>query len=132
MILVDVGSFPSFLSHTEMSSSIAHRNEFIERLVFERKADLLPTMKLKLLNINATAKCLGAKYSGPVLAEDSEIFSVPLEHSKNKNVLVTGLLDALKSLFSSSNLIRTHHDTRMGFVIGKYDWLPVGTDSDVD
>lgn len=88
-------------------------------MVFERKADLLPIMKLKLLNINAAAKCLKPKYNGPVLAEDSEIFSVPLEHSKNKNILLNGLLDALKSLFTSSNLIRTHYDTRMGFVIGE-------------
>lgn len=87
--------------------------------MFERKADLLPTMKLKLLNINAAAKCLHPKYNGPELAEDSEIFAVRLEHSKNKNILHTGLLDTLKSLFSSSNLIRTHHNTRMGFVIGK-------------
>lgn len=89
--------------------------------MFEKQADLTPTMKLKLLNINAAAKFLNRKYNGPVLAEDSEIFSVPLEHSKNKNILVSGLLDALKSLFSSSNLIRTHQDTRMGFVIGKIE-----------
>lgn len=76
-------------------------------------------MKMKLLNINAAAKCLTPKYNGSMLAEDSEIFSVPLQHSKNKNILFTGLLDALKSLFTSNNLMRTHHDTRMGFVIGK-------------
>lgn len=87
--------------------------------MFEKQSDLIPSMKLKLLNINAAAKCLNPKYSGPVLAEDSEIFSVPLEHSKNKNTLVTGLMDALKSLFTSSELVRTRHDTRMGFVIGK-------------
>lgn len=77
-------------------------------------------MKLKLLNINAASKCCSPKYVGPVLAEDSEIFSLPLEHSKNKNILVSGLLDALKSLFSSKELIRTHYDTRMGFVIGNF------------
>lgn len=75
-------------------------------------------MKLKLLNINAAAKFLKPNYTGPALAEDSEIFSVPLEHSKNKIILVNGLVDAVKSLFSSSTLIRTHFDTRMGFVIG--------------
>lgn len=76
-------------------------------------------MKLKLLNINAAAKCLNPKYTGPELAEGSELFSVPLEHSKNKKLLLTALTDTLKSLLSASNLIRTHHDTRMGFVIGK-------------
>lgn len=76
-------------------------------------------MKMKLLNINAAAKCLKPKYDGPVLAEDSQIFSVPLAHSKSKNVLFVGLLDALKNLFTSDSLLRTVHDSRMGFVIGK-------------
>lgn len=75
-------------------------------------------MKLKLLNINAAAKCLHSNYAGPVLPENSEIFSVPLTLSKNKILLLDGLMDTLKNLFSASNLIRTQHDTRMGFVIG--------------
>lgn len=87
--------------------------------MFEKESDLLPSMKLKLLNINAAAQCLSPKYNGAVLAENSEIFSVPLEHPKNKNILVTGLTDALKSLFTANNLVRTRHDTRMGFLIGK-------------
>jgi len=73
--------------------------KFIEKLVFERKGDLLSTMKMKLLNINAASKCEHLKYDGPVLSEESEIFSVPLAHSKNKIVLINGLLDALKTLF---------------------------------
>lgn len=93
------------------------KKEFIEKLVFERKADLLPTMKLKLLNINAAAKCLHSTYAGPVLAENSEIFAVPLTLSRSKTVLLDGLMDTLKNLFSASNLIRTQQDTRMGFVI---------------
>ncbi|XP_037025722.1 FAST kinase domain-containing protein 4 isoform X2 [Bradysia coprophila] len=93
------------------------RKEFIETLVFERKSDLLPTMKLKLLNINAAAKCLNPPYAGPTLAENSGIFSVPLTLSKSKTTLLDGLMDTLKHLFSASNLIRTQHDTRMGFVI---------------
>lgn len=76
-------------------------------------------MKLKLLNVNAAAKCLNPKYTGPTLAENSEIFSVPLTLSKNKIVLLDGLMDTLKNLFSANNLLRSQHDTRMGFVIGK-------------
>lgn len=77
-------------------------------------------MKMKLLNINAATKCLGPKYDGPTLAQNSEIFSIPMEHSKNKIVLVDGLKDTLKNLFSAENLVRTNGNTRMGFVIGKF------------
>ncbi|KAJ6638627.1 FAST kinase domain-containing protein 4, partial [Pseudolycoriella hygida] len=92
-------------------------SEFIQKLVTENQGTLTPRLKMKLLNINAAAKNSNQKYSGPLLAEQSEIFDVLLEHSKNKIFLVDGLSDAVKALFSSAELIRKHHDTRMGFVI---------------
>lgn len=96
-----------------------YSKEFIENLLIERGGDLSPTIKMKLLNINAVAEYLHTDYRGPKLLRDSTIFLVPLTHNKNKQILVTGLLDSLKSLFSSSALLRTNYDTKMGFVIGK-------------
>lgn len=71
---------------------------------------------MKLLNIDAAARLLHTDYKGERL---SPVFEVPLSHSKNKQILVSGLLDALKSLFASETYVRTHVDTKMGFVIGK-------------
>lgn len=74
---------------------------------------------MKLLNINAATKLLKPTYKGSKLSEKSSIFSVPITPSKNKQILINGLLDTLKSLFSSDALLRTNFDTSMGFVIGK-------------
>lgn len=94
------------------------RNEFIEKLVIDRGADLSATIKMKLLNINAAAELLTSKYDGAKLAANSSIFDVPIVHNKNKQILVNGLLDALKSLFPSEKFVRTNTDSKMGFVIG--------------
>lgn len=97
-------------------------NEFIEKLVIERADDLSPIIKMKLLNINAATQLLQPAYNGSKLSAKSSIFSVPIVHNKNKLILVNGLLDALKSLFSSDILLRTNTDTSMGFVIGKINF----------
>lgn len=75
-------------------------------------------MKMKLLNIDSATQLL-PDYSGSRLPSDSSVFEVPLVHSKNKQILVSGMLDALKSLFSAESYVRTNFDTKMGFVIGK-------------
>lgn len=75
---------------------------------------------MKLLNINAAAELLISKYDGAKLATNSTIFDVPIVHNKNKQILVSGLLDALKSLFPSEKFVRTNVDSKMGFVIGNY------------
>lgn len=79
---------------------------------------------MKLLNIDAAARLLQNDYKGDRLSATSNasIYEVPLTHSKNKNILVNGLLDSLKSLFASESSVRTHVDTKMGFVIGKLKW----------
>ena len=94
------------------------RNDFIEKLVVERGADLSATMKMKLLNINSSTDLL-ENYKGIRLASNSTIFDLPITYSKNKQILVNGLLDALKSLLTSETYVKTHVDTKMGFVIGK-------------
>lgn len=93
---------------------------FLERLLVDRE-QLSPTIKMKLLNIDGAARLLQTGYTGDKLSATSNatVFEVPLTHSKNKQVLVNGLLDALKSLFASESSVRTHVDTKMGFVIGK-------------
>lgn len=99
----------------------ARRPEFLENLVTERGADLSPTIKMKLLNIEAAASLLMRNdYKGSHLPGDSSIYDVPLAYSKNKQILVTGLLDALKSLIPSETYVRTGVDTKMGFVIGEF------------
>lgn len=99
----------------------ARRPEFLENLVTERGADLSPTIKMKLLNIEAAASLLMRNdYKGSHLPADSSIYDVPLAYSKNKQILVTGLLDALKSLIPSETYVRTGVDTKMGFVIGEF------------
>ncbi|CAD7090388.1 unnamed protein product [Hermetia illucens] len=92
------------------------KDEFIEKLESE-KGGLTPTMKMKLLNINASAKHLLGGYKGPFLKEDGPVFSVPMAHNKSKQIIVNGMLDALKSLLSSSTYVKTLVDSKMGFLI---------------
>jgi FAST kinase-like protein, subdomain 2 len=74
---------------------------------------------MRLLNINAAGKYLTTEpYTGSCLASESGVFDVPYSHTKAKQVLVAGMLDALKSLLSSEANVKTHVDSKMGFVIG--------------
>lgn len=98
--------------------NIFYSNEFIEQLAAEQRGKLLPTTKLKLLNINAAAKTILKDYKGTVLPSDSIIYDVPLVYSKTKQTLCQSLLDAVKSLVASSNCLRTGVDSKMGFLIG--------------
>lgn len=91
------------------------RREFIEQLL--AGADLTPTIKMKLLNINAAAKLLITGYTGPTLSPENNIFSVPLGNSKSKTILLDALKDALKSLFTSEKLVKTDTNTQMGFLL---------------
>lgn len=95
------------------------RTHFIEKLVAERGKNLTPTLKMKLLNINAYAKHIYANYSGSTLLPDGTVYSIPFAYSKTKQILVNGLLDTLKGLFTSQSYIRTMHDTKMGFILGR-------------
>ena len=75
---------------------------------------------MKLLNINAYAKLMMNSYSGPLLANDSSVYSVPLAHNKSKQILLNGMLDALKTLLASQNFFKIAVDSKMGFLIGMW------------
>ncbi|XP_053945247.1 FAST kinase domain-containing protein 4 [Anastrepha ludens] len=90
--------------------------EFIGKLEKERNG-LSPTSKMKLLNLNGYAQLLTSDYKGSLLPEDSTMYDVPLTHSKSKQILVNGMLDALKSLLPAINHLKTLHDSKMGFLI---------------
>lgn len=81
--------------------------------------DVLPAHKMKLLNVNAVAKYLTSNYDGPYLESGSSVNDCLIAHRKSKKVLIQGLLDTLKNLFTDSSFIRTQHNAQLGFVIGK-------------
>lgn len=81
--------------------------------------DVLPAQKMKLLNVNAVAKYLTSNYDGPFLESGSSVNNCLIAHRKSKKVLIQGLLDTLKNLFTDSSYIRTQHNAKLGFVIGK-------------
>lgn len=91
----------------------------MEKLLLEQGSnDALPAQKMKLLNINAVAKHLTSKYDGPFIKSESTVNNCPLGYRKSKKILVQGLLDTLKNLFTTESYIRTEHNTKLGFVIG--------------
>lgn len=95
-------------------------NDFLENLLAERGEGLTPTQKMKLLNINAGAKLLMPKYNGLLLNPEQHnfVFDVLISHSKDKQTLVVGMLDALKSLIPDTYLT-LNKNINMGFVIGE-------------
>jgi len=54
------------------------------------------------------------------LDSNSEIFKVELAKSKDKQVLMTTMMDALLTMFPSANFVRTDINTNFGFVIGEF------------
>ncbi|KAH8242794.1 hypothetical protein KR032_002170 [Drosophila birchii] len=90
--------------------------EFLE-LLQKDKAGVTATSKMRLLNLNSYAQLLAVDYKGPLLAADSPAFQVPMAHPKAKQVLVTGMLDTLKSLLPASNHVQSLVDSKMGFLI---------------
>lgn len=100
---------------------VSNRPDFLNKLTFEQGTqDVLPSQKMKLLNINAVAKHLTSSYDGPFLNPDSTVNNCPFGYRKSKKILIQGLLDTLKNLFTADSYIRTEFDTKLGFVIGKY------------
>lgn len=90
--------------------------EFLKQLE-EKRSGLIPTVKMKLLNINAYAKLMMDSYSGALLSPNSNVYSVPIAHNKSKQILLNGMLDSLKSLFTSQSLVKSLVDSQMGFLI---------------
>lgn len=108
-------------SHDGFFDSVLQQN-FIEKLLAESPDKELPaTAKMKLLNINAGVKLFLPTYSGSMLSREGNknIYDVPLIHSREKQLIVNGMIDAIKSLVPE-NCLRLNQDTKMGFVIGKF------------
>jgi hypothetical protein len=108
------------VTQAEFFNSVLNQ-EFIDKLASECVDGELPvTAKLKLLNINAGVKLLLPTYSGAMLSREKHknIYDVPMVHNREKQLIITGMVDALKSLVPE-NCLRLNKDTSMGFVIGK-------------
>ncbi|KDR07530.1 protein TBRG4 [Zootermopsis nevadensis] len=73
--------------------------------------------KLKLLNINAAAQLKIPGYKGPLLPSDSDVHSVPLTRSREKQLLVASILDSFSNLLPSATYLRSNIDTGMGFLL---------------
>ncbi|XP_050499186.1 FAST kinase domain-containing protein 4 [Diabrotica virgifera virgifera] len=73
--------------------------------------------KLKLLNIDGAAQYLLNNYDGPRLPSDSEVKKLDVPQAKDKTEMVTSILDTLKNLIQSDQLIRTRVNTEYGFCI---------------
>lgn len=95
-----------------------HSSEFLQKLQID-KPGLTPTAKMRLLNLNSYAQLCISDYKGVLLPADSPVYQVPMAHTKSKQVLVNGMLDALKSLLPASNQVQGSVDSKMGFLIGK-------------
>lgn len=86
-------------------------------------SSLSTSLKVKLLNISAAAKYLLPTYTGPQLAENSEVRSITITRTKEKQMMVSSMLDSLGSLFSSSAYLKCNVNSGMGFVIGMYIFI---------
>lgn len=73
--------------------------------------------KLKLLNIDAASRLLMKDYTGPKL-EASNIKSLKLHRSRDKEEFAKSVVETLKNLIQPENL-KTNVNTEMGFYIGK-------------
>jgi len=61
--------------------------------------------------------------TGPLLDSNSEVFKLELVRSKDKQVLMTTLIDTLSIMFPSENFVKTDVKTDLGFIIGKFEFL---------
>uniref|UniRef100_B3P7J3 GG12520 n=1 Tax=Drosophila erecta TaxID=7220 RepID=B3P7J3_DROER len=102
------------VEHSHLASVLSA--DFLETLKKD-KAGVTATSKMRLLNLNSYAQLIATDYKGPLLPTDSPVYQVPMAHPKAKQVLVNGMLDALKSLLPASNHLETAVDTKMGFLI---------------
>ncbi|XP_061392733.1 FAST kinase domain-containing protein 4 [Musca vetustissima] len=103
------------LSTNQQLESVLSKS-FAEKIQSE-KTGLNATSKMKLLNLNSYAQMMATDYKGELIPADSVIYNVPMAHAKGKQVLVNGLLDALKSLLPSQNHVSSLVDSKMGFLI---------------
>lgn len=60
--------------------------------------------------------------TGPLLDSNSYLFKLELVRSKDKQILMTTMMDALSTILPSTNFLKTDVSTNVGFVIGKFDF----------
>ncbi|XP_066993848.1 FAST kinase domain-containing protein 4 [Anabrus simplex] len=105
--------------HSHLESVLSP--EAVERLVVTNGDNngngIPPAARIKLLNINAAAKHNTSGYKGPFLTSDSTLLKVTLSRSKEKQLLVSSVVDSLSNLLPSSTYLRTNIETDMGFLI---------------
>lgn len=73
-----------------------------------------------MLNIDGAAKYLFQEYSGPRLPSSSLIRNAKISYSKDKVEMVEAVLDSLRNLIQSENLIRAKVNSGLGFLIGSF------------
>jgi len=105
-------------NHDEFFSSVLQQNFIKELLASSVDKEISAAAKMKLLNINAGVKLFLPTYNGSMLSREKNenIYDVPLVHNREKQMIVNGMIDAIKSLVPESCL-RLNKDTNMGFVI---------------
>ncbi|XP_050098994.1 uncharacterized protein LOC126579593 [Anopheles aquasalis] len=99
----------------EQLSSVLN-GDFYHRLQEERRGAMQPSMKMKFLNMAAAAAQVEGATETLLATHQRELF-VPFEATKEKRVLITGMLDALKSLIPSESMVKISQSTKMGFTI---------------
>ncbi|XP_030370255.1 FAST kinase domain-containing protein 4 [Scaptodrosophila lebanonensis] len=107
-------SLLGILDNSQLNTVLS--SEFVEKLK-QDKPGLTPTLKMRLLNLNSYARLFLTDYKGALLPADSPAYDVPMAHTKSKQILVNGMLDALKSLLPASNHLQSSVDSKMGFLI---------------
>lgn len=90
---------------------------FIGCLENEKNGELTPAIKMKLLNLKAYGVILGDTSVCTEINENDPKLFVPIDASKEKRVLIAGMLDALKSLLPSESHVSINKRTPMGFAI---------------
>ncbi|XP_058058743.1 FAST kinase domain-containing protein 3, mitochondrial [Anopheles bellator] len=90
--------------------------DFYRRLQEERRGSVLPSMKMKLLNLAAVAPRVPGATESLLVSHQTELF-VPFDATNEKRVLITGMLDALKSLIPSESMVKISQPSKMGFSI---------------
>ncbi|XP_018570435.1 protein TBRG4 isoform X2 [Anoplophora glabripennis] len=99
-------------NHEHISSVLS--SNFLDRLEVN---PLNVSTQLKLLNIDGAAKHLIQEYKGPRLPTSSLIRNGKISYNKDKAEMVEAVLDSLRNLIQSENLIRARINSGLGFLI---------------
>lgn len=75
-------------------------------------------MKILFAHLKLSISNLNFSIIGPTLEEDKEINVVPMVRTKEKQLLVSSVLDALATILPSPSYLKNNIDTGMGFLIG--------------